>query len=850
MPLPCHVALVLPTKQDYKAATLFLDKILLRHTLASSGAECTLGIVGPHTVVLATGPSHTTTSHSVDTAIDDLLVEYPSVRAGLLVGTDARAPSEGPAQAGDIIVGLPRSLAPGLIQFEPRETRLQQRLSATTHLTRPPGTVRVAVIDMMSPPVSHALSEYLERGINALSPTTTRSSHEKFTSSNVKAATRRQPRILRGKIASSDQRLQDSNLIQKQGTENQILCFETAAAHLKSHLPFLVICGVIATAPASSPDCAHGSTAAFLYAMFLIRHLNAAKLANEHAFSSLFRHKPFDLDRLGFRLLQVHRGTSLPIKCQIFQAYLDDPATIVPYDALSYVWGSTDVMDIVIMNGRVMPVTASLHDALHHLRHEDQDRILWVDALCIDQTQTRERGHQVKCMGDIYEKAERVTIWLGFVNEEAGLLWSALKELERQAPIGAFRTWSHDDPRWKKCWIKVRSTNPLGVKFNRLLLIGLQSVLEKPWFKRVWILQEVAKAQRAVVHCSRGSINARSFALAPLLLGEVPEEQVQAVLDIMPGPSRQSSWWSERRNLGTLLWKFRGCHATDPRDRVYALLGIASDITGDEIQADYSKNEEEVLCETCHYLFADDVTAGALAVRTISNLQARLPRLSARALKLKLDSQTWNISLERFIDRQGNIDPTDRIFLDDVVRFGEVNIHLLFSRFDPPFPTSQYVEEATVRKAVEIGPNTLQFLLRKSNRQAVISGETVLEAIKAGFEILQLLFRQANTEIYISEEAVLGAIQAGPTILQLLLQQLRTQIEVFEATVLEAIDAGSSTLRLLLQHRRVRFEVTENMTRAVKHMENSADYMALLRERWREDNESEILGGWTPAFLS
>ncbi|KAJ3544456.1 hypothetical protein NM208_g3046 [Fusarium decemcellulare] len=848
---PCHVALILPTKQDYEAATLLLDKVLLRHTLTASGADCTLGCVGPHTVVLASSPNHPTISYSVSTTVDNLLEEYPSIRAGILVGNDARAPRGGSAQAGDIVIGLPRATEPGLIQFESKETCLEQRFSAATHLSRPPRTVRAAASNLTSPPVSYALTEHLANGIRSFPSTTTGPGHNKVTPLDLIADTcvpNHQPKVLSGKVASSNERLQDSSFVQKQGTDNKILCFETAAAHLKPHLPFLVVCGVVATTPPSSPDCTHASKAAVLYAIFLIRHLNATMLAEEHAFASLFRHEPFNIERLGFRLLQVHKGTSLPIVCEVFQAYLDDPATLVPYDALSYVWGETYTTDIVMLNGRVMPVTANLHDALQHLRHRDQDRIVWADALCIDQTHIRERGHQVKHMGDIYEKAERVTIWLGFVNEEAGLLCSALKELERQAPGQAFNTWPHGDPRWKECWAKIMSTYTLGAKFDRLLLIGLQSLLEKPWFKRIWILQEVAKAKRAVVYCNKGSINARSFALAPFLLGEKPDELCQAVLDIMPGPARQSSWWSERRNLCTLLWRFRGCHATDPRDRVYALLGIAQDMAEGEIQADYSKNEEEVLWETCHYLFIDDAIVGALAIHTMSDLQAELPRLSARALKLKLDSRKPEAIIEKFVRRQGTIDPMGQMIVSDVIHLGEVSLSLLSTRFDPPFLANQSIDETIVCKTIQIRPKTLRFPLANTAGGADISQKTVLDAIKAGLRVIQIFLRffpEANTEIPTSEEAVLRAIQAGPNVLLFLLQQVEEGMIISKRTVIETIEVGPSALQFFLQQPHVRFEVNGNTIKAVGCMRQSVFYMGLLEEQWREDSGSgEVSQGW------
>jgi hypothetical protein len=120
---------------------------------------------------------------------------------------------------------------------------------------------------------------------------------------------------------------------------------------------------------------------------------------------------------------------------------------------------------------------------------------------------------------------------------------------------------------------------------------GLDLLLRRPWFRRVWILQEIANAKKASVWCGTKSVRARTFALAPSLIGIKPERHCQAVLDIMPGRLQEESWWSESRDLYNLLLKFRESRASDPRDKVYALLGISSDARNtDSLRPDYTKD--------------------------------------------------------------------------------------------------------------------------------------------------------------------------------------------------------------------------------------------------------------------
>ena len=96
-----------------------------------------------------------------------------------------------------------------------------------------------------------------------------------------------------------------------------------------------------------------------------------------------FTYDLLDLDHPTLRLLRLHRGSGLEIECELFQASFDND-DIIPYDALSYTWGGTDLTATVHVNGCTLGVTANLHLALQYLRSRDVDRILWIDAVCID----------------------------------------------------------------------------------------------------------------------------------------------------------------------------------------------------------------------------------------------------------------------------------------------------------------------------------------------------------------------------------------------------------------------------------------------------------------------------------
>lgn len=123
-----------------------------------------------------------------------------------------------------------------------------------------------------------------------------------------------------------------------------------------------------------------------------------------------FNYEPIDLKKPTFRLVQLRSGDG-DIECEIFGAGLDQQNDGVSYEALSYAWGVVDMTDNIRMNGRRLGVTNNLYTALRYLRFQDKDRILWIDAICIDQANEREKQHQVQQMGKIYSQAEGVIFW-------------------------------------------------------------------------------------------------------------------------------------------------------------------------------------------------------------------------------------------------------------------------------------------------------------------------------------------------------------------------------------------------------------------------------------------------------
>lgn len=101
-----------------------------------------------------------------------------------------------------------------------------------------------------------------------------------------------------------------------------------------------------------------------------------------------------------------------------------------------------------MINGTNLAIGVNLFEALRNFQLLNRDRILWADAICIDQGNPKERGHQVRQMGDIYRRADRVLFWLGTATYETDIAMESLNCLQEVTLRHAGWRWNRDDWRW------------------------------------------------------------------------------------------------------------------------------------------------------------------------------------------------------------------------------------------------------------------------------------------------------------------------------------------------------------------------------------------------------------------
>jgi hypothetical protein len=131
-----------------------------------------------------------------------------------------------------------------------------------------------------------------------------------------------------------------------------------------------------------------------------------------------YRYDALNAELGEIRLLKLLPGEfSSEIHLQLITQPLTETVQL-RYDALSYTWGSTQTSALVFVGENTLDITQSLAEALPYLRYPDKSRVLWIDAMCINQRDIVERSQQVKRMAMIYSKAERVVVWLGLESND------------------------------------------------------------------------------------------------------------------------------------------------------------------------------------------------------------------------------------------------------------------------------------------------------------------------------------------------------------------------------------------------------------------------------------------------
>ncbi|KAK5132720.1 hypothetical protein LTR08_008686 [Meristemomyces frigidus] len=300
---------------------------------------------------------------------------------------------------------------------------------------------------------------------------------------------------------------------------------------------------------------------------------------------------PTVADGDAFRLVVVRPGTSsAPVECHLLWESSSKPTK--EYRCLSYCW-ETAVRDAAILcNGFRMPVTRNLLIAMQSLRKPTTDLLIWIDQICINQDDLEERSHQVSIMKYIFSQAKEVVVWLGEEDDRSEKVCEYAKKMHR-GDDSPKSTWTH-----KSTMKRIMSQSQLQN--------AIQSLLQRPWFQRVWVIPEVALAHFTVVVCGKSVISwdnlvrlirdshlpqTQGFDKQTALLGN-PRQRI-AILTQMTASQRRGLMHTD---ITQLLILAKSSQATDYHDKVYAFYGMTLLST----VPDYTRPEEQLFVDIAH----------------------------------------------------------------------------------------------------------------------------------------------------------------------------------------------------------------------------------------------------------
>lgn len=345
---------------------------------------------------------------------------------------------------------------------------------------------------------------------------------------------------------------------------------------------------------------------------FLFRRSENHAICREHDYLGTYKYEPLppvegprdEWDRhpsrqLSTRLLTIHGGQyEDDIKVDLEVVDLNDQLPDRPtYDAMSYVWGSPELSNTVYVGKekKTVKITANLDEAIRYMRYPDRPRTMWIDGLCIDQQNIEEQGRQVAYMCHIFWGATRVVVWLGKAADDSDRAMDTLQHVSSRTPSG------------EKSAIEgtaVLGTRQSGEFAPALPLddaehLSIMALLQRPWFERIWVRQEVAKAgEESLVVCGTKTLSWMAVQRAM--------ESLNNARALTVGPHHSEEYrdrFESARHLVQcgvfvltgLRYALRGTKCTDPRDRVYSLLGLLDERHYlDVIVPDYSKPVSEV----------------------------------------------------------------------------------------------------------------------------------------------------------------------------------------------------------------------------------------------------------------
>lgn len=304
-----------------------------------------------------------------------------------------------------------------------------------------------------------------------------------------------------------------------------------------------------------------------------------------------FTHEPLNRDEQSIRVIKLQKGTRKgDVHCDLKHIDIEDNT----YVCLSYVWGEPEPTCKIYINGKSFQVRQNLYNFLIRARKFRKQEWLWIDAICIDQTDNDERGHQVRLMALIYSRAKHVLVYPGEVPKTVNLVYYIVRITRWMVDGGAVSNQILEILRIFLCFGPLLVMAALDEMMQPIYRKKLEQFHDLEYWQRVWIIQELMLSKQLYLVTKPSNLHIDD-GMASWNIAK-PGTFLNSVL------KRRSSEPHGGQKLDELLRAFDRSKSSLQVDRIYALLGLVR-IPGD-FKIDYRRPIHAVVFDVVERFWA------------------------------------------------------------------------------------------------------------------------------------------------------------------------------------------------------------------------------------------------------
>lgn len=356
--------------------------------------------------------------------------------------------------------------------------------------------------------------------------------------------------------------------------------------------------------------------------------------------TSSYQYQPLGSPSTEIRLLELLPGRGT-IECQL--RITDLASARNTYEPISYCWNSYSRKGWPIctykekkkkenksvrvrVDGFGFHITKSLAAALRQIRLMSGVRVLWADAICINQSDDGEKSAQVAIMGKIYQSGKQTLAWLGDADCWTGKVFRTLRIVLSQIPEDSssseFYQDSEDEPEYHPGDTGATSLHSRHLQLVRglcqdvLSYLSFRSIVQRPYFDRAWIIQEILLSENVLVMCGKYSITGDKLYEGFTNCGKsVPSRAFLIKYSI-------GKLWKTQEPycLDTIITKLSHTKTSDARDKLYSILGLHQSCPKcGSMVVDYSKDTDEVFLDATKLLLSRSSSLDFLSMSYCTN---------------------------------------------------------------------------------------------------------------------------------------------------------------------------------------------------------------------------------------